>query len=145
MLDRTPAATCQLASRTRHVVRGVPTVADPDPSRPREVVAAFLAAARTPDFDALVSVLDPDVVFRIDTGGRTTRRPALLTGSADVAHHAASYGPHFAKLCRPALVNGGAAIIAWAPAGVIAVAGLTVVNARSLPSTSSWTPTNASC
>jgi RNA polymerase sigma-70 factor (ECF subfamily) len=104
MLDRTPAATCQLASRARRVVRGVPTVADPDLSRQREVVAAFLAAARAADFDALVSVLDPDVVFRIDTGGRTSMAPAMLTGSADVAHHAATYGPRLAKLCRPALV-----------------------------------------
>jgi len=130
MLDRSPAAARQLASRARRIVRGAPTVADPDLGKQREVVAAFLAAARGADFDALLGVLDPDVVFRIDTGGRTTMAPALLSGSADVARHAVTYGPRFAKLCRPALVNGGAGIVARAPAGVIAVAGLTVVNAK---------------
>ena len=130
MLDRSPAAARQLASRARRIVRGAPTIPDPDLSTQRKVVAAFLAAARGADFDALLDVLDPDVVFRIDTGGRTTMAPALLTGAIDVARHAATYGPRFAKLCRPARVNGGAGIIARAPAGVIAVAGLTVVNAK---------------
>jgi RNA polymerase sigma-70 factor (ECF subfamily) len=130
MLDRTPAATRQLASRARRTVRGAPTVSDPDLGRQREVVAAFLAAARAADFDALVKVLDPDVVFRVDTGGRPGMAPAVLTGSTDVARHAATYGSRFAKLCSPALVNGGAGIIARAPAGVIAVAGLTVVDGR---------------
>jgi RNA polymerase sigma-70 factor, ECF subfamily len=130
MLDRTTAATRQLASRARRTVRGAPTVPDPDVGRQREVVAAFLAAARAADFDALVKMLDPDVVFRIDTGGRPTMAPAVLTGSTDVARHAATFGPRFAKLCSPALVNGGAGIIARAPAGLIAVAGLTVVEGR---------------
>jgi RNA polymerase sigma factor (sigma-70 family) len=132
MIDRSPAATRQLASRARRTVRGAPTVADPDLTKQREIVAAFLAAARAADFGALVAVLDPDVVFRIDTGDRPAMAPALLTGSADVARHAATYGPRFAKLCRPALVNGAAGIIARAPAGVIAVAGITVVKGRIL-------------
>jgi hypothetical protein len=132
MIDRSPAATRQLASRARRTVRGAPTVADPDLTKQREIVAAFLAAARAADFGALVAVLDPDVVFRIDTGDRPAMAPALLTGSADVARHAATYGPRFAKLCRPALVNGAAGIIARAPAGVIAVAGITVVRGRIL-------------
>jgi RNA polymerase sigma factor (sigma-70 family) len=130
MIDRTPAATRQLASRARRTVRGAPAVPDPDLTRQREIVDAFLAAARAADFDALVAVLDPDVVFRVDTGGRAGMAPALLTGSADVAGHTARYGPRFAKLCRPALVNGVAGIIARAPAGLIAVAGITVVNDR---------------
>jgi RNA polymerase sigma-70 factor (ECF subfamily) len=130
MLDRTPAATRQLASRARRTVRGAPTASDPDLGRQREVVAAFLAAARAGDFDALVKVLDPDVVFRVDTGGRPAMAPAILTGSTDVARHAATYGPRFAKLCSPALVNGGVGIIARVPSGVIAVAGLTVVHGR---------------
>jgi RNA polymerase sigma-70 factor (ECF subfamily) len=105
-------------------------VADRDLARQREVVAAFLAAARAGDFDALVAVLDPDVVFRIDTGGRAGMAPALLSGAAAVARHSATYGPRFATLCGPALVNGGAGIVARAPAGLLAVAGLTVVHAR---------------
>jgi RNA polymerase sigma factor (sigma-70 family) len=130
MLERTPAATRQLASRARRTVRGAATMPDPDLTRQREVVAAFLAAARAGDFDALINVLDPNVVFRIDTGSRPRMAPPLLTGAADVARHAVLHGPRFASLCRPALVNGGAGIIARAPAGLIAVAGLTVANGR---------------
>ena len=130
MLDRTPAAARQLASRARRTVRGAPTTADPDLARQREVVAAFLAAARAADFDALIKVLDPDVVFRVDTGGRPELAPALLSGATDVARHTAAVGSRFAMLCHPALVNGGAGIVAQTPAGLIAVAGLTVSNGR---------------
>jgi RNA polymerase sigma-70 factor (ECF subfamily) len=130
MLDRTPAATRQLASRARRSVRGAPTTADPDLAKQREVVAAFLTAARAGNFDALIDVLDPDVVFRADTGSRPQTAPALLTGATAVARHSATFGPRFATLCRPALVNGDAGIIARAPAGLIAVAGLTVINGR---------------
>jgi len=127
ILDRTPTAARQLASRARRRVRGAPTTPDPDLSRQRTVVAAFLAAARAGDFEALIEVLHPDVVFRADTGGRPLA-PALVSGADAVARHAAEHGPRFATLCRPALVNGAAGIIARAPAGVIAVAGLTVID-----------------
>jgi RNA polymerase sigma factor (sigma-70 family) len=130
ILDRTPAATRQLASRARRTVRGAPTTPDPDLRKQREVVAAFLAAARAGDFEALVAVLHPDVVFRADTGSRTRMAPALVSGAAEVARHAVEHGPRFAALCRPALVNGTAGIVARAPAGVIAVAGLTVIDGR---------------
>jgi RNA polymerase sigma-70 factor (ECF subfamily) len=130
ILDRTPAATRQLASRARRRVRGTPTVPDTDLATQRKVVAAFLAAARAGDFDALVAVLDPDVVFRVDTGSRTRPVPALLTGSADVARQLATQGPRFARHCRPALVNGTAGIVARTSDGVIAVAGLTVIEGR---------------
>jgi RNA polymerase sigma-70 factor (ECF subfamily) len=130
MVDRTPAATRQLASRARRRVRGAPAVPDPDLARQREVVAAFLAAARAGDFDALVEVLDPDVVFRIDNGRRAAPAPALLTGAAAVAREAADQGPRFAKLCRPALVNNAAGILVQGARGPIAVAGMTVVDGR---------------
>src|SRR3954451_1281669 len=69
IIDRSPEATRQLASRARRRVQGEQTVPDPDLHRQREVVEAFLAAAREGDFDALIAVLDPDVVVRADLGG----------------------------------------------------------------------------
>src|SRR5947207_1668953 len=69
MVGRSPAAARQLASRARRRVRGAAPTPDPDLARQREVVDAFLAASRAGDFEALVAVLDPDVVFRVDAGG----------------------------------------------------------------------------
>jgi RNA polymerase sigma factor (sigma-70 family) len=130
MIDRTPAAARQLASRARRRVRGAPTVPDPDLPKQRQVVDAFLAATRAGDFEALLAVLDPDVVFRIDTGARTGVAPALVSGAADVARQAATQGRKFAPLCRPALVNGAAGIVVGAPGSAFAVAGITVINGR---------------
>jgi RNA polymerase sigma-70 factor (ECF subfamily) len=130
MLERTPTATRQLASRARRRVRGAPTAPDADLTRQREVVAAFLAASRSGDFDALVEILDPQVVFRVDSGRRRTPTPALLTGADAVARQAAEQGHRFAKLCRPALVNGAAGILVQGAQGPIAVAGITVIDGR---------------
>jgi RNA polymerase sigma factor (sigma-70 family) len=130
MLDRTPAAARQLASRARRRVRGVPTVPDADLAKQREVVEAFLAATRAGDFEALLTVLDPDVVFRVDSGTRASLAPALVSGAANVARQAATQGRKFAPLCRPALVNGAAGIVVGAPGSAFAVAGITVVNGR---------------
>ena len=130
MVGRTPDATRQLASRARRRVRGSASVPDADLSRQREVVAAFLAAAREGDFDALVEVLDPDVVFRVDGGRRLNVAPTLLTGAAAVARQAADQGPRFAKLCRPALVNGAAGIVVQGAQGRIGVVGITVIGGR---------------
>ncbi|RAO08786.1 sigma-70 family RNA polymerase sigma factor [Micromonospora noduli] len=99
---RTPAAARQLASRARRRVNGaeIPSP-DPDLARQRQVVRAFYAAAWTGDFDALVQVLDPDVVLRTDFG---TARPAtVVRGAAAVAKQARA--PRGGQL-RPALVNG---------------------------------------
>ena len=75
IVDRSPAAARQLASRARRRVQGAAPVPDPDLARQRAVVDAFLAASREGDFDALVAVLDPDVVLRADTGAlRDPRR-----------------------------------------------------------------------
>ena len=130
MVGRTPDATRQLASRARRRVRGSASVPDADLARQREVVAAFLAAAREGDFDALVEVLDPDVVFRVDAGRRPNVAPTLLTGAAAVARQAADQGPRFAKLCRPALVNGAAGIVVQGAQGRIGVIGVTVIGGR---------------
>jgi RNA polymerase sigma factor (sigma-70 family) len=130
IVERTPVATRQLASRARRRQRGTATVPDADLSTQPRVVGAFLAASREGDFEALLAVLDPEVVLRVDTGPRTWLAPALLTGALDVAEHASTHGPRFATLCQPALVNGAAGIIARTRGGVVAVVGLTVINER---------------
>jgi RNA polymerase sigma factor (sigma-70 family) len=102
MVGRTPTAARQLASRARHRVNGAELPApDPDLTRQRRVVDAFFAAARAGDFDALVQVLDPEVVLRADLGGG--RPPAVFRGVGAVARLARA--PRGAQL-HPALVNG---------------------------------------
>ena len=130
IVDRTPAATRQLASRARRRLRGTATTPDADLPTQRRVVDAFLTASRAGDFEALLEVLDPEVVLRVDTGPRTWLAPALLTGAIDVAEHASTHGPRFATLCEPALVNGAAGIIARTRGGVVAVVGMTVIDGR---------------
>ncbi|MEU9170838.1 sigma-70 family RNA polymerase sigma factor [Streptomyces sp. NPDC048420] len=96
VVGKSPAATRQLASRARRRVRGAQG-ADADPGRRREVVDAFLAAARAGDFDGLLAVLDPDVVARTEVG--------VTTGAWAVAKGASSYS-HLAGVAVPALVEG---------------------------------------
>jgi RNA polymerase sigma factor (sigma-70 family) len=127
LVDRSPAAARQLASRARRRVRGAPDP-DPDLDRQREVVDAFLAAARAGDFDALLEVLDPDVVFRVDAGARPLPAGAAreLRGAEAVVKQARIFsgGVRFA---RPVLVNGALGVVV-APPGrpPLAVAGFTV-------------------
>src|SRR6185436_9351549 len=86
MVDRTPTAARQLASRARRRVRGADLrPPDPDLARQREVVDAFFRAARGGDFEALVSVLDPEVVLRTDFGARRPGVPRVLHGAEAVA------------------------------------------------------------
>jgi len=84
IVGRTPIATRQLASRARRRVRGA-SANHADRARHREIVEAFLAASKAGDFDALVAILDPDVVFRTDAQGVRMGAPAELHGAADVA------------------------------------------------------------
>lgn len=114
LVGRTPTAARQLASRARRRVRGAdPPSSDTDLSRQRAVVNAFLAAARDGDFDALTSVLDPDVVLRIDGGAAYPRGSMVVRGADAVASQALS-GLHstlrMAEL-RPAQVNGAAGVV----------------------------------
>ncbi len=124
IVDRSVDATRQMASRARRRVRGGAPVPDADLDRQREVVEAFLAAARAGDFDRLLAVLDPDVVFRSDNG----RAVHVLAGRTNVARQAARQGPRFAAMCRVTVVNGTVGIVVQSPAGPIGVAGITVVN-----------------
>lgn len=113
VVGRSSAAARQLASRARRRVRGAPRIPDNDLSRQREVVDAFLAASRSGDFDALVSLLDPDVVIRADKTAMARGAASALQGAAAVARASLV---HRARLARPALVNGEVGVVV-APRG----------------------------
>src|SRR6185295_1327869 len=121
IVGRSPVATRQLASRARRRVQGATPPADPDVAGQRRVVDAFLAAARGGNLDALVAMLDPEVVLRIDRDGTTEVR-----GAAAVGERVRSFASQ-ARFARPALVNGGPGFVV-APPGrpPVAVAGFTV-------------------
>jgi RNA polymerase sigma factor (sigma-70 family) len=128
IVDRTPAAARQLASRARRRVRGAATP-EPDLGKQREVIAAFLAAARTGDFDALLEVLDPDVVFRVDAGRGPLARPPAI-GVDAVVEQVRARGARFAPLARPGIVNGAAGLIVGPTRRPRAVVGFTVSGGR---------------
>ncbi|GGO97827.1 sigma-70 family RNA polymerase sigma factor [Wenjunlia tyrosinilytica] len=131
IVDRTPAAARQLASRARRRVREAATP-DSDLSRQREVVDAFLAASRAGDFDALLALLDPEVVLRADTGtgpAGLAGASQLIRGARAVAEQALAFA-RFAQFARPALVNGAMGLVN-APEGVpFSVMGCTVTGGR---------------
>jgi RNA polymerase sigma-70 factor (ECF subfamily) len=107
ILDRSPEATRQLASRARRRLRGEFTMPDPDLDRQREVVDAFLAASREGDFDALVAVLDPGVVNRSDFGRGAVHE---VRGAQAVAGQAQMYS-RLGLVTHRALVNGAVGLI----------------------------------
>ena len=131
IVDRSPAAARQLASRARRAVRGATPDPDADPSRQRDLIEAFLAASRGGDFDALLAILDPDVVFRVDAGPGTTpgARPPIH-GAPTVARQVLERGSRFAPFARPALVNGAAGLIVGDPHKPFAVVGFTIRDNR---------------
>jgi RNA polymerase sigma-70 factor, ECF subfamily len=113
IVDRTPTAARQLASRARRRVQGTAPATDADPARQRQVVAAFLAASRGGDFDALLALLDPDVVLRADrTVVRMGGVAAEVRGAANVAETFSGR----ARATQLAIVN-GAPGLAWAVGG----------------------------
>ncbi len=130
IVGRSPAAARQLASRARRRVRGAVPSPDADLARQREVVDAFVAAARGGDFDALVAVLDPDVVFRLDRGGLRPGAAREVRGAAAVAEQALTFGAPFAGLARPARVNGAAGVVVGTRDRPLAVVGFTVTGGR---------------
>ena len=131
IVDRSPAAARQLASRARRRIQGTP-VPDADLARQREVVDAFIAATRDGDFEALMAVLDPDVVRRVDFGSA----PALtssseLRGAEAVARSAlAVVRREAAVVTRPALVNGAVGRVVFREGRPISVMGFTVSDGR---------------
>lgn len=123
ILDRSPVAAKQLASRARRRLRAAPTP-DADLSRQRQLVDAFLAAARDGHFDALVAMLNPQVVLRADAGTGPLGPSRVIHGAQAVAAQAAHYA-HLARFARPALVNGTPGAVA-APGGrIVAVLSVT--------------------
>lgn len=130
LVDRSPAATRQLASRARRRVQGRPTAPAPDLNTQRRLVDAFLAATRAADFEELLRLLDPDVVYRLDAGTRAGIAPARLTGASAVAERLAANGFRYAALCRPALVDGAPGIVARTSSRILAVVGMTIVDQR---------------
>jgi RNA polymerase sigma factor (sigma-70 family) len=126
ILERTPDAARQLASRARRRVRGAAPITDADAHRQRELVDAFLAASRGGDFERLVAVLDPDVVFRV----RGRARPATARGAEEVARRVLARGSRFAHLGRPALVNGAPGILVGPVENPFAVVAFTVAGDR---------------
>jgi RNA polymerase sigma factor (sigma-70 family) len=130
IVGRSTAATRQLASRARRRVQGAPAP-DTDLNRQRKVVDAFLAASRGGDFEALLAVLDPDVVLRADAGAAAAGSgPAvskLVRGAKAVVEQALT----FAKLAprtQPAIVNGAAGAVTVVGGQVLAVMGVTTRN-----------------
>jgi RNA polymerase sigma factor (sigma-70 family) len=130
IIGRSPDAARQLASRGRRRVRGAPLNEDADLSEQRALVDAFLAAVRAGDFDALIALLDPDVVSRADTGEDSVRARRAIVGSENVARRALDIGRPLAALGRPALVNGGAGVVVGKPGHPIAVVGFTFRGGR---------------
>jgi RNA polymerase sigma factor (sigma-70 family) len=115
IVGRSPAAARQLASRARRRVQGSATLPDADLPRQREVVEAFLGALRAGDFDALVVVLDPDVVIRADRTAAPADGSRGVRGARTWAKGALAYS-RFAHFARPALVNGAVGVVV-APRG----------------------------
>jgi RNA polymerase sigma-70 factor (ECF subfamily) len=127
IVDRSPEAARQLASRARRRVRAENRVPDAAPDAQREVVDAFLAAARDGDFDRLVSVLDPDVVLRVDFG--SSARSREVRGAEAVASRAEAYSRR-GLVMRPALVNGAAGLVAMRDGQPFSVLGFTIKGGR---------------
>ncbi len=130
IVERSPAATRQLASRARRRVRGAQPETDADLSEQREVVDAFLAAARDGDFEGLIAVLDPNVVFRMDIGPERAQARPVVEGAKAVARQILARGAPFAPLARPAIVNGAAGAIVGLRGRPFAVVGFAVSNGR---------------
>lgn len=122
MLERTPAAARQLASRARRRVQGATPAGRPDRERQREIVDAWIAAARSGDFAALVALLHPNAVLRVDTGGADS---SLVHGAAAIAGRAARYRAA-ALQSRYAIVNGGPGIVSAIDGRLSAVLAFTV-------------------
>ncbi len=129
IVDRSPEAARQLASRARRRVQGSAPVGDADPDQQRQVVDAFLAAAREGDFDGLLAVLDPDVVLRADFGPGLPAATLEVRGAAEVAARALTYA-RLQLFNRPALVNGQLGIIAYRDGRPFSVGAITVRGGR---------------
>jgi RNA polymerase sigma factor (sigma-70 family) len=132
IVDRSPAAARQLASRARRRVQGNRVVPDSDLDTQREVVDAFLAASREGDFEALVAVLDPDIVRRVDFGSHPALASPELRGAETVARQALQFHRQKdpAVVIRSALVNGAIGAVAISGGKPVSVTGFTVIGGK---------------
>ncbi|WP_367319145.1 RNA polymerase sigma factor SigJ [Streptomyces sp. HUAS ZL42] len=130
VVERNSAATRQLASRARRRVQGATVPAEPDVARQREVVDAFMAASRAGDFEALLAVLDPDVVLRADSGALTGAAASKLVRGAKAVAEQAVLFREFAPYGRQALVNGSVGILNVRDGQPLSVMGVTVADGR---------------
>jgi len=129
IVGRSPVAVRQLASRARRRVQGAATVPDADLARQREVVDAFLAAARGGDFDALLAVLDPDVVVRSDLGAVPPGASRVVRGAPAVAEQALTFA-RLSPFAQPALVNGAAGLVVARHGRPFSVMGFTITGGK---------------
>jgi RNA polymerase sigma factor (sigma-70 family) len=126
IVDRSPEAARQLASRARRRVRAENTVPDADLNAQREVVDAFLAASRDGDFDRLIAVLDPDVVLRADLGPAASRE----VRGADAVLGQAKFYSQLGLDMKPALINGAVGVVTTRDGEPFSVGGFTVRNGK---------------
>jgi RNA polymerase sigma factor (sigma-70 family) len=129
IVGRSSTAVRQLASRARRRVQGAARVPDADLARQREVVDAFLAAARGGDFDALLAVLDPDVVVRSDLGAVPPGASREVRGAPAVAEQALTFA-RLSPFAQPALVNGAAGLVVARHGRPISVMGFTITGGK---------------
>jgi len=129
LTERSPAATRQLASRARRRVQGQAPAPDRDLAHQRAVVDAFFAASRDGDFDALVAVLDPDVVLRSDGGTARPRLTFVMHGARAVAGQAFT-SRRLSPFVRPALINGAAGVVVTAQGRPLFVMAFTVAGGK---------------
>jgi RNA polymerase sigma-70 factor, ECF subfamily len=126
ILERSPDAARQLASRGRRRIRGADMTPDADAAAQEEVVEAFLAAARSGDFDALIAVLDPDIVLREDNGSGTIVK---VRGAENVARRAKA-ASQLGLVARPALINGAPGWVSLLDGAIFAIGALTQHDGR---------------
>jgi RNA polymerase sigma-70 factor (ECF subfamily) len=129
IVGRSPAAARQLPSRARRRVQAAGTVPEADHGRQRAVVDAFLAAARGGDLQALVALLDPDVVLRADLGVMAADASREFRGAPAVAEQALAFSGR-ARFARPALVNGAAGLVVAPHGRLFAVLAFTITRGR---------------
>jgi RNA polymerase sigma factor (sigma-70 family) len=130
IIERSPTATRQLASRARRRVQGAAPFPDADVRSQRAIIDAFLAASRDGDFEALIALLDPDVVLRTDAGALLPGASRLVRGARAVSDQTLTFTRSRRGQAKPALVNGAAGVV-WASQGrPFSVVGFTVRRGR---------------
>jgi len=129
IVGRTPNAARLLASRARRRVRGARPVPGADLARQRQVADAFLAAARHGDFDALIAVLDPEVILHADASAAPAGSPREVRGAPLVAEGALAFAER-ARFAQPALVNGAVGVVAAPRGRLFVVLGFTYTHER---------------